>query len=373
MADRDVTLTPGLPGTGRWVRVAALGRAAGLAWLRGDAAGCRAALDRQRRLAVGHPPSEVTAFTSSALLTAASGNPGPARRDLAEAGARLHAVGIAALAPQWEQAALVCDWVAGDPGAAQARTARLEAMPPPVPAAVTLGLRAEVLRRTGRTGAARLVADRLSIAAPRALAAWALAGLDTEPAVALTRLRTATEAAWRDGHQGLIPLLLHRMARIAVDAGEPETAAEAHAEFARLEDGGPLTRALAGLTEARATGSIEPARLAHHVAESAGLTALAADALHLRDRLGYASAPPPGGRKERRARDVAPALTPRERELAGLVRTGRTNRQIAEAMHLSVKSVEAYLTRVYAKTGCATRLQLALALSEGRVEADRTS
>jgi DNA-binding CsgD family transcriptional regulator len=369
MVDRDETPIPGLPGNGRWVRVAALGRAAGLAWLRGDAAGCRAALDRQRRLAGGHPPSEVTAFTSSALLTAASGNPGPARHDLAEAESQLHAAGIAALAPQWEQAALVCDWVAGDLSAAQARTARLEAMPPPVPAAVTLGLRVEVLRRTGHADAARPVAARLTVAAPRALAAWALAGLDPEPAVALPRLRAATEAAWRDGHEGLIPLLLHRMARIAVDAGEPETVAEAHAEFARLEVHGPLARVLAGLTEARATGSIEAARLAHHRAGSAGLTALATDALDLRDRLGDASAPPPDGTEERRARGAAPALTSRERELAGLVRTGRTNRQIAEAMHLSVKSVEAYLTRVYAKTGCATRLQLALALSEGRIEA----
>ncbi|GAB2844418.1 hypothetical protein GCM10027176_55150 [Actinoallomurus bryophytorum] len=364
MVDREGTLIPDLPGTGRWFRVAALGRAAGLAWLRGDAAGCRAALDRQQSLAGGHPPSEVTAFTSSALLTAASGNPGPARHHLAEAGSRLHAAGIAALAPQWEQAALVCDWVAGDRSAAQARTARLEAMPPPVPAAVTLSLRVELLRGTGRTDAARLVAVRLTAAAPKALAAWALAGLDAEPAVALARLRTATDAAWRDGHQGLIPLLLHRMARIAVDAGEPETAAEAHAGFARLEDQGPLARVLAGLTEARATGSVEPARLAHRLAGSAGLSALAADALDLRDRLGGVAAPPPAGAGERRA----PALTPRERELAGLVRTGRTNRQIAEVMHLSVKSVEAYLTRVYAKTGCATRLELALAVSEGRVE-----
>src|SRR4051794_14609202 len=121
MVDRGGVL--GLNGTGRWVRVAALGRAAGVAWLRGDAAGCRAALARQRGLAEGHPPSEVTAFTSSALLTAASGRPGSAHHDLAEAGSRLHAVGIAALAPQWEQAALVCDWVAGDRAAAQARTA----------------------------------------------------------------------------------------------------------------------------------------------------------------------------------------------------------------------------------------------------------
>jgi DNA-binding CsgD family transcriptional regulator len=364
MVDRGGVL--GLNGTGRWVRVAALGRAAGVAWLRGDAAGCRAALDRQRRLADGHPPSEVTAFTSSALFTAASGHPGEARHALAEAGSRLHAVGIAALAPQWEQAALVCDWVAGDRAAAQARTARLEAMPPPVPAAVTLSLRAEVLRRTGRTDEARCLAGRLAAAAPTALAAWALAGLDPEPSTALARLRHATETAVRDGHRGLLPLLLHRTARIATEAGSPETAAEAHAAFARLEDESPLTRVLAALTEARATASPEPARRAHRLSESTGLTALAAESLDLAARLGSGTPPPTG-------REHVPALTPRERELAALVRTGRTNRQIAEAMHLSVKSVEAYLTRVYAKTGCATRLELALALAEGRLDTGRPS
>jgi DNA-binding CsgD family transcriptional regulator len=359
MIDRSRTPIPG-----GWLRVAALGRAAGLAWLRGDSAACRAALDRQRDLARGHPASEVTALTSSALLTAASGHPVRARHDLAEASSRLHAAGIAALAPQWEQAALVCDWVAGDVDAAQARTVRLEAMPPPVPAAVTLSLRAEVLRRTGRPASS--VAARLATATPTALAAWALAGLDTDPAVALTRLRTATETAWRDGHRGVIPLLLHRTARIAAHAGDRETAARAHAEFACLEDDTPLTRVLAGLTEARASRSPEPARLAHHEAESVGLTGLAAVAADLRTRLGDTSAPPRGAGER-------PTLTRRERELADLVRTGRTNRQIAEALHLSVKSVEAYLTRVYAKTGCATRLELAVALTEGRLEPGRTS
>lgn len=367
---RFPALLPGLSGVGRWARVAAAGRVAGLAWLRGDAAGRQAALDRQRGLARGHPASEVTALTTSALLTAASGYPGRARRELEEAESLLHAVGIAALAPQWEQAALVCDWAAGDRDAAQARTVRLEEMPPPVPAAVTLSLRVEVLRKSGRLDAARRVAERLDAVSPAALGAWALAGLDGEPAVALARLRTATAAASRDGHQGLLPLLLHRTAKIAFAADEPSTVAEAHAGFARLAQEGPLTRVLAGLTEARATRSAQAARFAHELAVSAGLGALTADCREVRESLGDCSGPPESGPGRRGS--GGSLLTPRERELAGLVRTGRTNRQIAEAMHLSVKSVEAYLTRVYAKTGCASRLELALALAEGRLDGDET-
>jgi hypothetical protein len=75
----------------------------------------------------------------------------------------------------------------------------------------------------------RRSAGSLDAASPAALAPWALAGLDAEPAVALGRLRTATTTAWHEGHHGLIPLLLHRTARIAAEAGEPEIAAEAHA------------------------------------------------------------------------------------------------------------------------------------------------
>jgi DNA-binding CsgD family transcriptional regulator len=386
-------------GAVRWARVAALGRAAALAWLGGDSPGCARALARQRDLALGHPAAEVTAFTSAALLTAASGDPARARRDLAEAESRLHTAGVAALAPQWEQAALVCDWMAGDRDAALARTARLEGMPPPVPAAITLGLRAEVLRGSGRIDAARRLAGPLGGAAPAAFAAWALAGLDPEPAVALVRLRTATDAAWRDGRRGLIPLLLHRTAEIAAGAGRPEIAARAHADFPRAGNGTPLARVLAGLTESLVTGAAEPARLAHELAESVGMdlggrppgkgsltprereltesvdTDLGArpprtgeDALTPREReLARSVDTDLGGRPPRTGKG---SLTPRERELAGLVRAGRTNRQIAEATHLSVKSVETYLTRVYAKTGCATRLELALAVAEGRVEAD---
>lgn len=365
MTDRYPTVLRGTSGLGRWARVAALGRLAGQAWIRGDAARCEAALDRQRGIAYGHPAAEVTALTSSALLTAASGRPGRARQDLAEAERRLHEAAIAALAPQWEQAALVCEWIAGDREAARARTARLETPPPPVPAAVTLGLRAEVLREAGRLDAARRLAGRLDAASPAALASWALAGLDAEPAVALGRLRTATTAAWHEGHHGLIPLLLHRTARIAAEAGEPEIAAEAHAGFAHLTHTGPLTRALAALTEARATRSFEAAHRAQHLAESAGLGGLTRDCLRVREHLGDR----PARRRTVRDRDVPQALTPREREVAALVRDGRTNRQIAAALNLSVKSVEAYLTRVYAKTSCASRLELALALTEGRVDA----
>ena len=49
-------------------------------------------------------------------------------------------------------------------------------------------------------------------------------------------------------------------------------------------------------------------------------------------------------------------LTDTEVQLVRLVCEGLSNRQIATAMHYSPKTIEVYLSRVYAKTGCGSRL-----------------
>jgi DNA-binding NarL/FixJ family response regulator len=58
-------------------------------------------------------------------------------------------------------------------------------------------------------------------------------------------------------------------------------------------------------------------------------------------------------------------LTDAEERLVRLVADGLTNRQIAAAMHYSEKTVEVYLSRVYAKTGCASRVKLVQAVATG--------
>lgn len=57
-------------------------------------------------------------------------------------------------------------------------------------------------------------------------------------------------------------------------------------------------------------------------------------------------------------RSAAP-LTAREREIASLATTGITNKQIADELHLSTRTVENHLQRVYAKLGIASRRDLA--------------
>lgn len=57
------------------------------------------------------------------------------------------------------------------------------------------------------------------------------------------------------------------------------------------------------------------------------------------------------------------AFTPSERQVAQLVATGLTNRQIAERLFLSEKTIEAHLSRAYRKLGVRSRTQLAVHLA----------
>lgn len=61
------------------------------------------------------------------------------------------------------------------------------------------------------------------------------------------------------------------------------------------------------------------------------------------------------------------ALTETEERVIGLVRQGLTNRQIAAAVQISENTVENHLTRLFVKTGCRSRLELAAASLDGRL------
>lgn len=54
------------------------------------------------------------------------------------------------------------------------------------------------------------------------------------------------------------------------------------------------------------------------------------------------------------------ALSPREREVAAMVARGLTNRGIAEELSVTEKTIEKYVTSIYAKLGFSTRTQLAV-------------
>ena len=58
-------------------------------------------------------------------------------------------------------------------------------------------------------------------------------------------------------------------------------------------------------------------------------------------------------------------LTPREREVAGLVAQGLSNRQIAARLVISQRTAESHVEHILAKLGLATRTQIASRLATG--------
>ena len=63
--------------------------------------------------------------------------------------------------------------------------------------------------------------------------------------------------------------------------------------------------------------------------------------------------------RSRAERSASPA---RERDIARLVAPGRTNREVAEQLVLSTRTIEAHLRNIYAKLGVRSRTELAHAL-----------
>ena len=113
--------------------------------------------------------------------------------------------------------------------------------------------------------------------------------------------------------------------------------------------------------------SVERLVAAYHTARTLGARPLAASAAgqleilgeNVSRRLGH-GAPHPG--------DVA-GLTSREREVLRLVATGLTNREIAQSLFLSRRTVDMHVRNLLAKLGCRTRTEAArragkLALTE---------
>ena len=103
----------------------------------------------------------------------------------------------------------------------------------------------------------------------------------------------------------------------------------------------------------------------------AGRRAHAADALaDARRRFAAIGAPLWEARATAELERAAPGrargeLTPTERRIAGLVAEGRRNREIGQALFMSVATVEAHLTRTYRKLGIRSRSELARRVADG--------
>ncbi|GAB3538226.1 LuxR family transcriptional regulator [Arthrobacter tecti] len=98
----------------------------------------------------------------------------------------------------------------------------------------------------------------------------------------------------------------------------------------------------------------DAARLAARLAEEQGDHVTVTEAEKVLRNVGA-----PGVAGRRRALD---SLTERERSIAVLVAQGRSNRDIAQVMCVSVRTIEGHVYRLYSKLGVSSRSQLALLL-----------
>jgi DNA-binding CsgD family transcriptional regulator len=233
---------------------------------------------------------------------------------------------------------------------------------------------ASALAGAGRPDEAQTVLDgaapdRLAVMPgllPWAQAAVATARGDTETAGRLLHqaaVQAAEAGAWSVQVQYLTraaqlpaadrpPALAERLDRCAGQVDAPVLLMLARGELARLRGDGPGLLHQAGLLTG--VGLHLPAlRLAE-----AALSALPADrnadrpaavalAGRLRDVLGV---PAPD--------EAPPALTARETETAALAARGRTNREIADRLVVSIRTVESHLGRAYRKLGVTSRQDL---------------
>jgi DNA-binding NarL/FixJ family response regulator len=125
---------------------------------------------------------------------------------------------------------------------------------------------------------------------------------------------------------------------------------------ARLEHAKALAALGSGLRLARQpTEAREPLRRALELADACGAAGLAED---VRTEL-YAT----GARPRTAALSGAGALTASERRVAALAAEGASNRDIAQTLFVTPKTVEVHLSNAYRKLGIRSRRELAGALA----------
>lgn len=190
--------------------------------------------------------------------------------------------------------------------------------------------------------------------------ARALAGLGrTDEALALLDEQEAL--ARGAGTDGVVGVVLSTRGRILGGGGGEALLREAIALLApsalRLDEGwahhalGTLLRRRGARKDAR-----EPLRRALEIGDVTGAGLLAGSA---REELAAA-----GARALRTALSGPASLTPSERRVADLAAEGLTNRQIAERLWITRKTVELHLGHTYEKLGIRSRTQLPEALGD---------
>jgi DNA-binding CsgD family transcriptional regulator/tetratricopeptide (TPR) repeat protein len=373
-----------------------------IAHARGDVPRCREFFEAQLHAAQGLGPAALlSALTTQAMLLALMGFVAEASAMITEAEGVRDALGGAALREPLDVTWTCVTWHAGRWDEALDRARWLAIPPQPGEAWGVLAQCAEmhILVNRGNVAAARVVAGELEDARiASSTARWAQA-LFHQLLGEYDDAHKLLEKAWRhnescgpfaDAH-----LLLGGLVDIALARGQRD---DARRWTAVMDD------ALAGLfvpallvtrerCRAASNDDVDAARRGLALADNHGLVLESAYARLLLGELGddppdnlnaaYQTYRDLGAETLRRrtahAMRAAGVPTPRSRRRSGkeltdteitlsrLVRDGLTNREIAKVLIVSPKTVEVYLSRLFAKLGIDSRVELAVAVSEGRV------
>ena len=192
----------------------------------------------------------------------------------------------------------------------------------------------------------------------RSLKALALDGLGRrDDACALLEDELAAAQHW--GAPGAVARALRLLGTVRRKDGHEllrEAIAVAETSPARLEHAKALVALGSALRRAgQRSESREPLRRGFELASRCGASGLAD-----RARTELYSA---GGRPRREALSGPESLTPSERRVAELAADGHSNRDIAQTLYVTPKTVEVHLTSIYRKLGIGKRAALSDSLA----------
>jgi DNA-binding NarL/FixJ family response regulator len=206
-----------------------------------------------------------------------------------------------------------------------------------------------------------LPADRPAAAAELAEAQLASGDVDA----AEQALGLGEAAAARSGMPWAAAVTGATRSAVLLARARPAEAVAAATAARKAATGAPLASALARLAEGRALAAdgrrqeaLDALIAAESMLDGFGALRRRDEAARELRKLGHRVRRPA---REPVAGPLAP-LTAREREIAVLVAAGRTNREVAEQLVLSARTIEAHLRNIYGKLGVRSRVELTRAV-----------
>jgi DNA-binding NarL/FixJ family response regulator len=198
-----------------------------------------------------------------------------------------------------------------------------------------------------------LTRTELALGRPKGAGVWAEAAIDSASVLNQRGRNALAHLAWAQVQLVVDPENALSSAELAVSG---LTAARMTVDALRAK----VVRGMALWYHDRYAEAVRELKVAQTELERIGAVTLAKQALTERRRLSARTSRSPAGEH---AGGAVGLLTDRERQIADLVRDGLTNRLIARALHISEKTVEMHLSKIFSKLGLSNRAAVAAFIS----------